>query len=164
MTKFGSEDLQSQGRVRPPPSETAFSRWCGHPSWVSCLSMAEHSRAMLLSSSASLLGHHRSNAKMFLTTKPNSFRSFSTLEQHQFDEKASKRTFLGLLKNFNKIASHEPGLRPSRHEVIRQTAPPVVSFQWEWTVLTATRTHQLDPKAEVRICWSYKIVRTFLLP
>ena len=32
MTKFGSEDLQSQGHVRPPPSETAFSRWCGHPS------------------------------------------------------------------------------------------------------------------------------------
>ena len=31
MTKFGSEDLQSQGRMRPPPSETAFSRWCGHP-------------------------------------------------------------------------------------------------------------------------------------
>ena len=26
MTKFGLEDLQSQGRVRPPPSETAFSR------------------------------------------------------------------------------------------------------------------------------------------
>ena len=48
----------------------------------------------------------------------------------------------------------------TRHEVIRQTAPPVVSFQREWTVLTATRTHQLDPKAEVRICWSYKIVRT----
>ena len=32
MTKFVSEDLQSQGRVRPPLSETAFSRWCGHPS------------------------------------------------------------------------------------------------------------------------------------
>ena len=25
MTKFASEDLQNQGRVRPPPSETAFS-------------------------------------------------------------------------------------------------------------------------------------------
>ena len=25
MTKFESEDLQSQGRVIPPPSETAFS-------------------------------------------------------------------------------------------------------------------------------------------
>ena len=38
ITKFGSEDLQSQGHVRPPPSETAFPRWCGHPSncWASC--------------------------------------------------------------------------------------------------------------------------------
>ena len=32
MTKLASKDLQSQDRVRPPPSETAFLRWCGHPS------------------------------------------------------------------------------------------------------------------------------------
>jgi hypothetical protein len=27
MTKFALEDFQSQGRLRPPPSETAFSRF-----------------------------------------------------------------------------------------------------------------------------------------
>jgi hypothetical protein len=42
MTKFGSEDFQSQGRVRPPPSETVFSRSCGHPNincWASCFNL-----------------------------------------------------------------------------------------------------------------------------
>ena len=48
MTKFGLEDLQSQGRVRPPPSETTFSRWCGHPSHPTPVSRWQYGKQNLL--------------------------------------------------------------------------------------------------------------------